>query len=211
MKSFVSVAVLTALGCFSLASFAAATDDLSRFLKNVTSTQGSFEQKVFTREGENKEAAGTGDFAFLRPGKFKWHYNAPFEELIVTDGKTLWLYDTELEQVTQKQLSGAIPASPASLLFGAQDFRKDFNVENLASKDGLDWLKATPKDDSNAFSEVRIGFKNGLPQEMTLKDNFGQETRLSFENFKTNVKLQASDFVFKIPKGVEVLKDSSSF
>ena len=75
----------------------------------------------------------------------------------------------------------------------------------------MDWLKATPKDDSNAFSEVRIGFKNGLPQEMTLKDNFGQETRLSFENFKTNVKLQASDFVFKIPKGVEVLKDSSSF
>ena len=109
MKSFVSAAVLTALGCFSVASFAAATDDLSRFLKNVTSAQGSFEQKVFTREGENKDAAGTGDFAFLRPGKFKWHYNAPFEELIVTDGKTLWLYDTELAQVTQKQLSGAIP------------------------------------------------------------------------------------------------------
>ena len=69
MKSFVSAAVLTALGCFSVASFAAATDDLSRFLKNVTSAQGSFEQKVFTREGENKDAAGTGDFAFLRPGK----------------------------------------------------------------------------------------------------------------------------------------------
>ena len=74
MKSFVSAAVLTALGCFSVASFAAATDDLSRFLKNVTSAQGFFEQKVFTREGENKDAAGTGDFAFLRPGKFKWHY-----------------------------------------------------------------------------------------------------------------------------------------
>ena len=211
MKSFVSAAVLTALGCFSVASFAAATDDLSRFLKNVTSAQGFFEQKVFTREGENKDAAGTGDFAFLRPGKFKWHYNAPFEELIVTDGKTLWLYDTELAQVTQKQLSGAIPASPASLLFGAQDFRKDFIVVFFVFFDGLFWLIASPIVVSFAFCVVRIGFNLVLPQEMTLKDNFGQETRLSFENFKTNVKLRASDFVFKIPKGVEVLKDSSSF
>lgn len=196
---------------WSVSASAAATDDLGRFLKTVTSAQGSFVQKVFTREGENKEAAGSGDFAFLRPGKFKWHYDAPFEELIVTDGKTLWLYDTELAQVTEKALTGAIPASPASLLFGAQDFRKDFNVENLSSKDGLDWLKATPKDDGNAFSEVRIGFKNGLPQEMSLTDNFGQQTHLTFENFKTNVKLKASEFTFKAPQGVDVLKDGSSF
>lgn len=195
----------------SLTAQAAATDDLSHFLKSVTNAQGSFEQKVFTREGENKEAAGSGEFAFSRPGKFRWHYDAPFEELIVTDGKTLWLYDTELAQVTVKPLTGAIPASPASLLFGAQDFRKDFNVIDEARKDGLDWLKATPKSDTSAFSEVQIGFKDGLPQQMVLKDNFGQETHLTFKDFKTNVKLNASNFVFKVPKGVDVLEDKSAF
>ena len=211
MKTFWITMAGVVLAGYGSVSMAAATDDLSHFLKTVTSAQGSFEQKVFTRDGENKEAAGSGDFAFLRPGKFKWHYNAPFEELIVTDGKTLWLYDTELAQVTVKPLTGAIPASPASLLFGAQDFRKDFNVIDEARKDGLDWLRATPKSDTSAFSEVRIGFKDGLPQQMVLKDNFGQETHLTFKDFKTNVKLNASNFVFKVPKGVDVLEDKSAF
>ncbi len=195
----------------STSVMSAATDDLERFLNSVTSAQGTFEQTVFTREGENKDAAGSGDFAFLRPGKFRWHYNAPFEELIQTNGKTLWLYDTELAQVTVKALSGAIPASPASLLFGARDFRKDFDVQNLPAKDGLDWLKATPKDASSGFSEVTIGFKAGLPWQMVLTDNFGQQTRLTFSDFKTNTKLKASDFEFKVPKGVDVLKDNSAF
>lgn len=211
MNHFHRIIAGAAVLSWAALSYAAATDDLSHFLKTVTSAQGSFEQKVFTREGENKEGAGKGDFAFLRPGKFKWHYEAPFEELIVTDGKTLWLYDTELVQVTQKALTGAIPASPASLLFGAQDFRKDFNVQNIDGPDGLDWLRAVPKDDSNAFSEVKIGFEKGLPKKMMLKDNFGQETHLRFDDFKANVKLKASDFSFKVPKGVDVLKDESRF
>ena len=195
----------------STSVMAAATDDLERFLNSVTSAQGTFEQTVFTREGENKDAAGSGDFAFLRPGKFRWHYNAPFEELIQTNGKTLWLYDTELAQVTVKALSGAIPASPASLLFGELYFRNYFDVQNLPAKDGLDWLKATPKDASSGFSEVTIGFKAGLPRQMVLTDNFGQQTRLTFSDFKTNTKLKASDFEFKVPKGVDVLKDNSAF
>ena len=150
MKNVLKIALFSASLSISALAHAAATDDLGRFLKSVTSAQGTFEQKVFTREGENKDAAGTGTFAFQRPGKFRWHYNAPFEELMLTDGKTLWLYDTELAQVTVKALRGAIPASPASLLFGEKDFRRDFNVENLPSKDGLDWLKATPKDETSS-------------------------------------------------------------
>ena len=211
MKNILKIALFSASLSISAFAHAAATDDLGRFLKSVTSAQGTFEQKVFTREGENKDAAGTGTFAFQRPGKFRWHYCAPFEELMLTDGKTLWLYDTELAQVTVKALRGAIPASPASLLFGEKDFRRDFNVENLPSKDGLDWLKATPKDETSAFSEVRIGFKAGLPREMTLEDNFGQQTHLTFGEFKTNVKLKASDFTFKVPKGVDVLEDKTAF
>ena len=200
MKNILKIALFSASLSISAFAHAAATDDLGRFLKSVTSAQGTFEQKVFTREGENKDAAGTGTFAFQRPGKFRWHYSAPFEELMLTDGKTLWLYDTELAQVTVKALRGAIPASPASLLFGEKDFRRDFNVENLPSKD-----------ESSAFSEVRIGFKAGLPREMTLKDNFGQQTHLTFGEFKTNVKLKASDFTFKVPKGVDVLEDKTAF
>ena len=194
----------------STSVMAAATDDLERFLNSVTSAQGTFEQTVFTREGENKDAAGSGDFAFLRPGKFRWHYNAPFEELIQTNGKTLWLYDTELAQVTVKKLTQALPATPASILFGDNDFTKDFTVTEVKTNDGFNWIRAIPKDNASSFAEVRIAFKSQLPQIMILKDNFGQETHLRFDDVKTNAKLQKSAFTFKIPDGVDVLEDRSA-
>ena len=135
---------------------------------------------------------------------------APFEELMVSDGKTLWLYDTELAQVTVKKLTQALPATPASILFGDNDFTKDFTVTEVKTNDGLNWIRAIPKDNASSFAEVRIAFKSQLPQIMILKDNFGQETHLRFDDVKTNAKLQKSAFTFKIPDGVDVLEDRSA-
>ena len=185
-------------------------EDLSHFLKNTTSATGTFSQRVLTDKGESAQGAGEGDFAFLRPGCFRWHYEAPFEELMVSDGKTLWLYDTELAQVTVKKLTQALPATPPSILFGDNDFTKDFTVTEVKTNDGLNWIRAIPKDNASSFAEVRIAFKSQLPQIMILKDNFGQETHLRFDDVKTNAKLQKSAFTFKIPDGVDVLEDRSA-
>ncbi len=202
------------LGCVGLIfanhAYAGGLEDLSHFLKNTTSATGTFSQRVLTDKGENAQGAGEGDFAFLRPGCFRWHYDAPFEELMVSDGKTLWLYDTELAQVTVKKLTKALPSTPASILFGDNDFTRDFNVSEVKTDDGLNWIKAIPKDNASSFAEVRIAFKSQLPKAMILKDNFGQETHLSFDDVKTNAKLKKSAFTFKIPAGVDVLQDRSA-
>ena len=176
MKKLSTLALVMAVGLAGSA-FAAATDDLQHFLENTSSATGRFTQSVVGKDGATvPNGASEGEFTFLRPGKFRWHYLTPYEELMMTNGKTLWLYDTD-----------------------------------VASKDGLAWLVATPKDSASSFSEVRIGFKKQLPAAMILKDNFGQETHLLFSDVKRNVKLQGSSFEFKVPKGVEVLEDKSAF
>ena len=211
MKKLCVFALVTA-AIFTGSAFAAATDDLQHFLKNTSSATGRFTQSVVGKDGVAvSNGASEGEFSFSRPGKFRWHYLTPYEELMITNGKTLWLYDTELEQVTIKTLTTALPATPASLLFGNTDFSKDFNVKDIASKDALAWLVATPKDSASSFSEVRIGFMKQLPAAMILRDNFGQETHLLFSDVKRNVEIQRSLFEFKVPKGVEVLEDKSAF
>ena len=202
---------LTALLAVATSATAAGLDDLKTFLNTTQTATGAFEQKVFSRGQEEKTQAGSGEFAFLRPGCFRWQYTLPFEEEMVSDGQTLWLYDKELEQVTVKRLMAAMPATPASLLFGNNDFSRDFNVKNLDTDDGLAWIIATPKDEASTFTEVRIAFKSALPAKMELKDSFGQETRLTFDRVKKNVSMKAEDFKFVPPKGVEVLEDKTMF
>lgn len=203
--------LLTALLAVATSATAAGLDDLNTFLNTTQTATGAFEQKVFSRGQEEKTQAGSGEFAFLRPGCFRWQYTLPFEEEMVSDGQTLWLYDKELEQVTVKRLMAAMPATPASLLFGNNDFSRDFKVKNLDTDDGLAWIVATPKDEASTFTEVRIAFKSALPAKMELKDSFGQETRLTFDNVKKNVSMKAKDFKFVPPKGVEVLEDKTMF
>lgn len=198
-------------GCMPTIVLAGALEDLEHFLTTTKSASGNFEQRVFSDKGENLEGRGTGNFKFLRPGCFSWHYEAPFEEVMMSDGKTLWLYDVEMGQVTVKKLVESLPATPASILFGSNDFKKDFDIKELPSKSTQNWLVALPKDNNSPFSEIRIAFKEQLPVEMVLKDNFGQTTELKFSEVQGNVKAQAKDFQFKIPKGVEILEDRSNF
>lgn len=207
-KTLITLAILASC---SFSAVAGALDDLNYFLKNTHSATGQFEQRVITDKGENPDGAGQGTFKFLRPGCFSWHYEAPFEELMMSDGNKLWLYDVEMAQVTVKKLTSALPATPASILFGNNNFSRDFDVKELSSQKGLNWLLATPKDSNSPFSEVRIAFKQRLPAQMILKDNFGQRTELVFTDVKGNVPLKSNDFRFEVPKGVDVLEDRSAF
>jgi len=193
------------------------TEQLHQFLTQTTTARGDFTQqsppqKVVAGSGATgappaKPAVSRGSFEFLRPGKFRWTYQSPYQQLIVSDGKILYLYDKDLNQVTKRKLAGALPASPASILFGSNDFEHDFKVEDDGSADGIDWIKATPNGKDSLFERIRIGFRDGLPAAMQLRDSFGQSTTLAFDHVQRNPPLTSEQFQYTPPAGVDVLED----
>jgi outer membrane lipoprotein carrier protein len=189
--------------CISLAH-AAPVDQLRSFLTQTTSARGEFVQRV-VRNGTTQQSSGR--FVFLRPGKFRWSYEKPYEQLIVADGQRLTLFDKDLNQVTIRKLQAAIPSSPASILFGSNDFEKEFDVSNDGERDGLEWIVAKPRAKDTPFQRIEIGFRDGLPGAMRLFDNFGQQTRLEFSKVERNPKLDAESFRFTPPKGADVLTE----
>ena len=142
----------------------ASSDDgvaaLTRFVSQALSAQGQFTQQIFDAEGKLVEDASRGTFAFLRPGCFVWHTTHPYEQRIVSNGKTLWLYDPDLMQVTIKELTSAVSATPAAILFGHTQLKKFFQLENESKKsDGLIWVKATPKNSETDLFVLAYRFR----------------------------------------------------
>jgi len=176
---------------------------LREFLVHTNSVKGAFEQ-VGARSGA---VASRGTFEFSRPGRFRWIYIEPYQQTIVSDGAKLYVYDPDLNQVTVKSLKGSLPASPASLLFGSDDFERQFQVKADASRDGVDWMQATPRAQDSSFERIRIGFRGGLPVAMELVDSFGQTTRLSFSALERNPPIASARFRFDAPQGADVLED----
>lgn len=183
---------------------AAAVDQLRAFLSQTKTARGEFTQRVGSRSSPQGQVSG-GSFVFQRPGRFRWVYARPYEQVIVADGETLHLFDKDLNQVTVKKLSGAIPASPASILFGSNQFEKDFEVKDGGSRDGLEWIVATPRAKDTPFEKIEIGFRDGLPAAMQLDDSFGQTTLLRFTKMERNVAVDAQTFRFTPPPGADVL------
>ena len=190
---------------------AAALDQLRSFLTQTHSARGDFVQRVNSskgaRPGVKAPAAASGQFVFQRPGKFRWTYEKPYEQLIVADGQRLVLFDKDLNQVTIKKLQASLPSSPASILFGSNEFEKEFEVSDAGARDGLEWIVAKPRAKDTTFERIEIGFSDGLPQAMILADGFGQTTQLAFSKVERNPKLDADAFRFTPPKGADVLED----
>jgi outer membrane lipoprotein carrier protein len=206
--------LLAALLCLLAAPLRAAPiDQLHEFLTQTSTAKGDFTQRSPAHDGASRPASDAlpavshGSFEFLRPGRFRWTYRSPYEQLIVSDGANLFLYDKDLNQVTKRKLAGALPASPASILFGSNDFERDFRVENDGSANGIEWIRAMPRAKDSMFELIRIGFQGGLPVAMELRDSFGQATQLSFEHVQRNPPLSAERFAFVPPPGVDVLED----
>lgn len=190
------------------AAQAAATDQLQTFVTSVKSARGEFTQKQIKGQGAAAKVSGTssGTFAFARPGKFTWRYTKPYDQLLQADGQTLYIYDKDLNQVTERKLDGALGSSPAAILFGSNDLSKNFDVKNGATRDGLEWLELTPKAKDTQFERIGIGFKAGNLEAMELRDAFGNTTLLSFTGIQKNPPLPADAFRFTVPKGADVMK-----
>ena len=193
-----------ALGAIGIApARAGGTEQLRSFLGQIRSARGEFTQRV--GGGDARVRTSSGSFVFQRPGRFRWTYSQPYEQVIVADGETLYLYDKDLNQVTVKRLAGTIPASPASILFGSDQFDREFEVRDAGARDGMQWIVATPRARDSAFERIEIGFRDGLPAAMLLADGFGQVSQLSFAKVERNPALDPRTFRFTPPPGADVL------
>jgi outer membrane lipoprotein carrier protein len=182
---------------------AAASDRLKEFVQGTRSARVSFEQVVTAKSGRKPERA-SGTFAFSRPGKFRWTYLKPYEQVIVGDGEKLWFYDKDLNQVSVKKLDNALGATPAAILSGNNDLAKNFVLEDTGVHDGLDWLDARPKSRDTSFELIRLGFNGVELVAMEMHDSFGQVTSLRFSHLERNPALPADLFRFTPPPGADV-------
>jgi outer membrane lipoprotein carrier protein len=199
----IKTSLIAATLLFAGAAHATALDQFKSFVAGTKSARGEFTQTQVMKTKTGKTSSGT--FVFARPGKFIWTYQKPYEQLLQADGETLYLYDKDLNQVTTRKLGGALGSSPAAILFGSNDLEKNFTLAEAGTHDGLEWLNATPKSKDTTFEQIGIGLKDGIPQAMELKDNFGQTVLLKFTSFQRNPALGAQTFKFEIPKGAEVV------
>lgn len=199
--------VFIIVGLLASQAHAAALDQLRSFLTQTNSARGEFVQRVTPRSGASRQPSASGRFVFQRPGKFRWVYEKPYDQLIVADGQRLVMFDKDLNQVTIRRLQASLPSSPASILFGSNEFEKEFEVSDAGARDGLEWIIAKPRAKDTTFERIEIGFRDGLPQAMLLADGFGQLTQLTFSNVERNPKLDADAFRFTPPKGADVLED----
>jgi outer membrane lipoprotein carrier protein len=192
------------LALFLSAAHADALDQLRSFSAQVKSARGEFTQQV-VRAGK-KPQQSSGQFSFARPGKFRWTYTQPYEQLLLADGVKLFIYDKDLNQVTVRKLNNALDSSPAAILFGNQSLETVYILKDAGSRDGLNWVEAKPKNKDSTFEKILIGMKDDQPQAMELLDNFGQSTQLIFTRFERNPALPAEQFRFVPPKGADVLE-----
>jgi outer membrane lipoprotein carrier protein len=171
MTKFLNILALCAV--LAAPAHAGSIEKLQAFVAQTKSARASFTQKVLDNKGQPIQAA-SGVLAFSRPGKFRWEYQKPYEQLIVGDGDRLWVYDTELNQVTVKKLEGSLGSSPAALLAGSNEIEEFYNLDAKGTKGGLDWLEAFPKNEDTMFQKVRMGFKGNTLDTMELYDHLGQ-------------------------------------
>ncbi|HNU66308.1 MAG TPA: outer membrane lipoprotein chaperone LolA [Methylotenera sp.] len=200
--TIVSVALL--LVSTSTIAMAEGIDSLKKFYNSTQSISAKFHQVVTDTKGQKIQDV-FGEMVIKRPNQFRWDYKKPFEQQLVSDGKQVWLYDIELAQVTTRQLSKALSASPAALLAGGEDLDKNFNLSNLSREDNLDWVSALSKDADSGFNNIAIAFKGDKLQQMELVDSFGHLTKIVFTDVKPNPNVSEKLFLFKAPKGVDVL------
>ncbi|HEY8048303.1 MAG TPA: outer membrane lipoprotein chaperone LolA [Ramlibacter sp.] len=194
------------------AAHASGLDALDNFIKSVKSGRASFTQVVTEPSHEGKPGrtrTSTGTFEFARPSRFRFDYKKPFQQQIVGDGKTLWVYDQDLNQVTARNQDAVLGSTPAALIASAGStaaLLRDFNLEAGDNKDGLQWAVATPKNRDGQLNNMRLGFRGNDLAKLEIVDGFGQRSVITFDKMEMNVPVPAEDFHFKPPQGASVIR-----
>ena len=205
MKALAVAALAVAVFGASSAARADAIEQLRAFHTTTKSGKVAFRQVVIGRAQQGQQRESTGTFAFQRPGKFRWLYEKPYEQLIVGDGEKLWVYDRDLSQVIVRKLDIALGSTPAALLAGDSALEKNFDLTDAGRSNGLDYVEAKPRSPDTGFARVKIGLSDNLPRAMELTDTFGNTTILTFSRFERNPTLDPDQFRFVPPQGADVI------
>ncbi|MGE4243503.1 outer membrane lipoprotein chaperone LolA [Ramlibacter sp.] len=210
-KAFASF-VLAGVAALSSAAHAGALESLENFVKTAKSGRAEFTQVVTSpaKDGQVRTRNSTGTFEFSRPNRFRFTYAKPFQQTIVADGKTLWLHDVDLNQVSQRSQEKVLASTPAALIAASSDLsamRRDFDLQALPDANGMQWVQATPKQKEGQVHSVKIGFRGNDLAALDMMDGFGQRSVLTFTKMELNTSLPATAFVFTPPSGADLVKN----
>jgi outer membrane lipoprotein carrier protein len=181
-------------------------DFLQSYTSGLKTLQASFTQTQFDDKMRQLEVA-SGEFSLQKPGKFRWEYKQPYTQQIIADGKSLWIYDPELEQVVLKALDQALGATPIALLTGERPLQEQFNIVELGNIDGREFLQLEPKVKDTDYGLMLLALSEKGLEAMELKDRLGQVTRIELLRPKLNAPVDAALFTFKPPKGVDIVRE----
>lgn len=186
-------------------AWAGGRETLNQFFTQVNTMQAGFTQQVVDDKGKVRQSS-RGTVYLSRPGRFRWEYAAPDKHQIVADGRNVWVYDVELDQVTVKPMRQALSAAPVGMLLQKQPVEKQFAVQDMeADGSNLEWFRLTPYKKDSDFTSMDLGVAANGIGEMILNDKFGQMTYIKFQNMRTNIGIDGSRFSFTPPKGADVI------
>lgn len=199
---------------------------LDRYLEHLKTLQVSFLQTVADAHGA-EVGRSSGTLIVERPGKFRWEIHPESEpagsaapqsstggaaaaeeggQVMVSDGRNLWYFDRDLEQVTVRPVTAALSATPAMLLSGTVDVRQHFTEKNVGMREGLDWVYVEPRSTQADFKSSLFGFDaKGTLQRMILEDKLGQIVTIIFKDVEVNVPVPAKELTFTPPPGADVI------
>jgi len=206
------VCVVWGLALLSSAAQADGLASLDAFLRDVKSAQSDFTQVVTApkREGQSagRQKTSSGRFEFRRPNQFRFEYLRPFEQSIVADGKTLWIHDVDLNQVTSRAQQEVLGNTPAALIASGSsvaELARLFVLTSVATTDGLQWVQALPRQRDGSLNQVRLAFAQGQLTTLEIEDGLGQRSVLTFHNWRSNTGITSERFRFQPPAGAAVL------
>jgi len=197
--------------CLLFCSFAASAEyitaqiSLEEFLDSTTSLSARFQQKLVDRHGYLLQQSA-GLLSMQRPGKFRWDYILPYPQNIISNGKKIWMYDSELEQANVRPYNQVLASSPVNLLDKNQKLDIEFIVQAMPEQ-GENWVKLIPRNTDSDFKEMHIGLLNGNIKTMRFIDNFEQQTQIEFEQLLVNPEFEDNYFEFVAPEGTDVVGD----
>jgi outer membrane lipoprotein carrier protein len=181
------------------------TEQLDSLLSSFKTMNANFQQTAIVKKGANKTSSGR--MALQRPGKFRWEITSPNHQLIIADGKYLWIYDVDLEQASKQRLTKDAH-SPAILLSGSSEaLRQRFLLQSASTHGESTIFQLQPKDNQDLVRNIELQFVNNKLSQMSVIDNLGQKNIFYFSNVAVNSTLPSSLFVFHPPKGVDVIQN----
>jgi outer membrane lipoprotein carrier protein len=201
-----------ALSALALAAHAGGIESLENFIRTAKTGHAEFTQVITAppRDGQpSRTKSSSGTFDFQRPSHFRFEYRKPFEQTIVADGQTLWLFDKDLNQVSSRKQAKVLASTPAALIAASPDLdtlKRDFDLQALPDRDGMQWVEATPRQKDGQLTNMKVGFRGDQLAALDILDSFGQRSLLTFTGMQVNGGVSADAFHFTPPKGADVVQ-----